>query len=118
MKKEEANEIKKTQAFKDNIKILIDALDKKLQVLIKEDPRAEEKEKEEDAAEGHDVQEDGSTLSWALSRAREIVLCIKDHKPKEIEEQVRLVLLDWENLNEERYSDIADQIEALYSLFV
>ena len=118
MKKQEANEIKKTQAFKETIGLLINALDKKLEVLRKEDPRADEKEKEEDEAEGHDVQEDGATLDWALSRAREISSCLKDNTPAEIQEQVRLVLLDWPNLNEERYSDIADQIEALYSLFV
>ena len=118
MTKSEANEVKKTSPFYENVKLLIDALDKKLTALRNEDPRRKEKEDEEDEADGHDVQEDGATLDWALSRAREIASCLKDHKPEEIQEQVRLVLLDWEHLSEERYSDIADQIEALYSLFV
>ena len=113
MNKSEAAEMKKTSAFQQTICLLIDALDKKLTALRQDDPRAEEKEEEED-----DVIDDGASLDGALQRAREIASSLESQSQSEIQERVRIELLDFENLKEERYVDIADQIEALYSMFV
>jgi len=118
MNKEQTCEVKRTSAFRQNVNLLIDSLDRKLEALRNSDPRAEAKEKEADEVDGHDVHEDGSILDGALQRAREIASSLGDQSQAEIQERVRIELLDWENLSEERYADIADQIEALYSLFV
>jgi len=118
MDKTQACEVKRTSPFKQNVNLLIDALDRKLEVLRQEDPRANEKEREAEEADGWDVHEDGSILDGALQRAREIATSLESQSQAEIQERVRIELLDFENLNEERYSEIADQIEALYSLFI
>jgi len=110
--------MKKTSAFRETIGLLIEALDKKLTALRDEDPRRDEKEQEVEEADGWDVHEDGAILDGALQRAREIASSLESQSSEEIQERVRIELLDWQNLTEERYSDIADQIEALYSLFV